>query len=49
MNLVIAAAVDADRFTTQFLYLFGRTLIGFTIPEVLRADHGDANGFSLKR
>ena len=48
MNLVIAAAIDADYFTPQFLYLFGRTLLGFTIPEVLRPDHGDADSFPLK-
>ena len=49
MDLIIAAAIDADHFTTQFLYLFGGAFIGFTIPEVLGANHGDANGLPLER
>lgn len=45
MNLVIASAVDADRFTAQFLNLFAGAFIGFAIPEVLRADDGNTDGF----
>ncbi len=49
MDLIITAAVDANDLATEFLHLLRCAFVGFTIPEVLSANHGDADGFPLKR
>ena len=47
MNLIIATAINANDFAPQFLHFLCRTLKGLAIPEMLSADNGNANGFSL--
>lgn len=49
MYLIITTAVNADDFTAQLFHFLGGAFIGFTIPEMLGTDNGDADGFPLKR
>ena len=43
MDLIVAPAIDADHGAAQRLDLLGGTIEGLAVPEMLGADHGDAD------